>query len=221
MVCLAAIPYLYHRKYIKVSPWNLYSYGCLLQRGPHIPGLRTGFPRWPVIEPMIEYNSTNDYIILESFLLASHVWIISKTWQNRHETTPFAKSNGRFFQPVRRQAIIWTNAGILLIGDQTSVKFYSEFKHFHSRNAHKNVICELAFILSRPQFVKCNHINPPNLSIHCDVICRRRSCSTLVQVKMACCLTAPIHYLNQCWLIINNNFKVSTQGIKPCSAFKS
>ena len=34
---------------------------------------------------------------------------------------------------ARRQAIIRTNAGILLIGplEQTSVKFLSEFKHFH------------------------------------------------------------------------------------------
>ena len=34
-----------------------------------------------------------------------------------------------------------------------------------------------------------------------DAIWRRRSGSTLAQV-MACCLTAPIHYLNLCWLII-------------------
>ena len=34
-----------------------------------------------------------------------------------------------------------------------------------------------------------------------DAIWRQRSESTLAQV-MACCLTAPSHYLNQCWLII-------------------
>ena len=34
-----------------------------------------------------------------------------------------------------------------------------------------------------------------------DAIWRQRSGSTLAQV-MACCLTAPSHYLNQCWLII-------------------
>ena len=34
-----------------------------------------------------------------------------------------------------------------------------------------------------------------------DAIWRHRSGSTLSQV-MACCLTAPSHYLNQCWLII-------------------
>ena len=34
-----------------------------------------------------------------------------------------------------------------------------------------------------------------------DAIWRHTSGSTLAQV-MACCLTAPSHYLNQCWLII-------------------
>ena len=35
-----------------------------------------------------------------------------------------------------------------------------------------------------------------------DAIWRKRSGSTLAQV-MDCCLTAPSHYLNQCWLIIS------------------
>ena len=35
---------------------------------------------------------------------------------------------------------------------------------------------------------------------HSDTIWQHRSRSTLAQV-MACCLTAPSHYLNQCWLI--------------------
>ena len=37
-----------------------------------------------------------------------------------------------------------------------------------------------------------------NLSWPSDAIWRQRSGSTLAQV-MACCLTAPSHYLNQCW----------------------
>ena len=35
-----------------------------------------------------------------------------------------------------------------------------------------------------------------------DTIWRQKTGSTLAQV-MACCLTAPSHYLNQCWLIIS------------------
>ena len=38
--------------------------------------------------------------------------------------------------------------------------------------------------------------------LHGDTTWRHRSWSTLVQV-MACCLTAPNHYLNQCWPIIS------------------
>ena len=38
-----------------------------------------------------------------------------------------------------------------------------------------------------------------------DAIWRHRSESTLAQV-MACCLTAPTHYLNHCWLIISKAF---------------
>ena len=37
-----------------------------------------------------------------------------------------------------------------------------------------------------------------------DAIWRHRSGSTLGQV-MACCLTAPSHYLTQCWLIISES----------------
>ena len=40
-----------------------------------------------------------------------------------------------------------------------------------------------------------------NSSWSSDAIWRYRFMSTLVQV-MACCLMAPSHYLNQCWLII-------------------
>ena len=41
-----------------------------------------------------------------------------------------------------------------------------------------------------------------------DTIWRRRSRSALVQV-MACCLTAPSHYLNQCWLNHQRNTDIT------------
>ena len=44
-----------------------------------------------------------------------------------------------------------------------------------------------------------------------DVICRRRSLSTSAQV-MACCLTVPSHYLNQCWRIIHEILWHSFEG---------
>ena len=45
-----------------------------------------------------------------------------------------------------------------------------------------------------------------------DAIWRWRSGSTLIQV-MACCLTAPSHYLNQCWLIIGKVLWHSSEDI--------
>ena len=45
-------------------------------------------------------------------------------------------------------------------------------------------------------------VSPFNSLWPSDVIWWLRTGSTLAQV-MACCLTAPSHYLNQCWLIIN------------------
>ena len=44
-----------------------------------------------------------------------------------------------------------------------------------------------------------------------DAIWRQRSGSTLTQV-MACCLTAPNHYLNQCWLIASEIQLHSSDG---------
>ena len=44
-----------------------------------------------------------------------------------------------------------------------------------------------------------------------DAIWPHRSGSTLAQV-MACCLTAPSHYLNQCWLVISKVQWESPQG---------
>ena len=57
-----------------------------------------------------------------------------------------------------------------------------------------------------------------------DAIWRQRSRSTLVRV-MACCLTAPSHYLNQCWLIISKiewhssegNFTAGISAINHCN----
>ena len=50
---------------------------------------------------------------------------------------------------------------------------------------------------SEPYGTYCNFLNSLWPS---DAIWRHRSGSTLAQVT-GCCLTAPSHYLNQCWLI--------------------
>ena len=55
-----------------------------------------------------------------------------------------------------------------------------------------------------------------NTSWPSDTISRQRSGSTLSQV-MACCLTAPSHYLNQCWPIISEVQRSSDIHIRAVS----
>ena len=68
--------------------------------------------------------------------------------------TIIGSDNG--LSPDRRQAIIWTNAGILLIGPLGTN--FSEIlieiqTFFIEENTFENVVCEMLFISSRPQCV--------------------------------------------------------------------
>ena len=74
---------------------------------------------------------------------------------------------------------------------------------FIQENVFEIVVCETAAILPQPQCV--NSVGPS------DAIWQQRSGSTLAQV-MACCLTAPSHYLNSCWLIISKVQWHSSKG---------
>ena len=56
--------------------------------------------------------------------------------------------------PGRRQAIIWTNAGIMLIRPKLQWNFNRNYNVFIQENEFENVVCEVAAILSRPQLVK-------------------------------------------------------------------
>ena len=71
------------------------------------------------------------------------------------ELTIIGSDNG--LSPGRRQAIIWTNDGILLIRPlrtNFSNFFFRNSNIFIQQNALENVVCEMASILSRPQCVK-------------------------------------------------------------------
>ena len=80
---------------------------------------------------------------------------------------------------VRRQAIIWTNAGLLLIGPLGThfSEIWIKIQHFLYKNAYENIACEMVAILSRHQYVNSS---PPSA-----VYMRQRIGSALVQV-MAC-----------------------------------
>ena len=69
---------------------------------------------------------------------------------------------------VRRQATIWTNSVILLIGP-LSTNFSEiglKFLHFHSRICIWNVVWNMITILSRPQYVNYGYQLQHN---HCNV----------------------------------------------------
>ena len=54
-----------------------------------------------------------------------------------------------------------------------------------------------------PHILLSIRTNGPHNCTHCNVICRHRSGSILTKV-IACCLAAPSHYPNQCWLEVTD-----------------
>ena len=101
------------------------------------------------------------------------------------------------------------------------MKFESKYKTFHSwkctwkcnlRNGGHFVQGEMSW-LSRISCtsVRINRGGVINSLWPSDTIWRHWSESTLAH-EMACCLTAPNHYLNQCWLIISKAQRHSSEG---------
>ena len=155
------------------------------------------------------------------------------------ELTIIVSDNG--LSPGQRQAIIWTNAGILLIGPYWWTKFQWNFNRnsniFIHENEFESVVCEMMAILSQPQCVNVhNNWSTHGLPVrvwsggvfsklkvkdwslfycnslwHGDVTWSHRYGSTLAQI-MACCLMALSHYQNQCWLIISKVLWHSPEG---------
>ena len=85
----------------------------------------------------------------------------------------------------------------------------------HVLQASSLLVCSTAQIVSR-QEERGTAYEPGSCTFLClalpsDVIWRQRSGSSLAQV-MACCLTAPSHYLNQCWRIISKVEWHSSKG---------
>ena len=68
--------------------------------------------------------------------------------------TIIVSDNG--LSPGRRQAIIWTNAGIVnwTLRNKLQWNFHCNSNIFIEENALPNVVCEMASVLCRPQCVK-------------------------------------------------------------------
>ena len=71
----------------------------------------------------------------------------------RKKQTIIGSNNG--LSPGRRQAIIWTNAEILLIGPLGNLN--RNLNIFTQENIFENVVWKMAAILSRPQCVKAKY----------------------------------------------------------------
>ena len=88
---------------------------------------------------------------------------------------------------------------------RTDNMYCSSRVHFMYLGEAKSKICfiqnvNISFII----FKTIQHINQLIISLWpSDAIWRHMSVSTLAEV-MACCLMAPSHYLNQCWLFISS-----------------
>ena len=73
------------------------------------------------------------------------------------------------------------------------------------------IIAVVAGLLAFPLHCATGDLNVDSLWPG-DATSRHRSGSTLAQV-MACCLLAPSHYLNQCWLVISRVRRPSFEDI--------
>ena len=154
---------------------------------------------------LVSYQNNEIYIfrwilIFSNHLLLTHSGRVTHICVNK--LTIIGSDIGLL--PGRHQDIIWTKAGILLI--RTSGENFSEILkakciHFHSRKCIWNVVCKMAAVLYRVKSLWPG-----------DAIWRHGTRSTLAQV-MTCCLTAPSHYLDQCWLVIVEVPWHSSQGI--------
>ena len=80
--------------------------------------------------------------------------------------TTIGSDNG--LSPGRHQAIIWTNASILLTGpletnySETLIECIPLVRMSSEENAFENVVCKMAAILSQPQCVN----NGPHIKKH-------------------------------------------------------
>ena len=125
-------------------------------------------------------------------------------------------------------AISCTNADFYQLYPCTGTNFSKIWIKIFSA---ENVFCKMVAILLRSPCVKswtstviCYFVDSLRPS---DAIWRHKTGSTLAQV-MACCLTAPSHYLNQCWLInskvywhsFEGNFTAGISAVNHCNWLK-
>ena len=114
----------------------------------------------------IKWNTVTNYVAENMMWMTGKV-INLFNWETHicvGNLTIIGSDNG--LSPGRWQAIIWTNAAILLIGS-LGTNFPEISNIFILENAIESVVCEMAAILPRPQCVKWEQlpITLPNNSM--------------------------------------------------------
>ena len=118
--------------------------------------------------------------------------------------TIIGSDNG--LSPRRRQAIIWTSAGILLIRPLGTN--FSEILIRNQTFSFKKMHLKMSSAKWRPFYLGLNVLTKPMLLYHHVATVSSLGHNELTQWGlnkmvphiMACCLMAPSHYPDQCWL---------------------
>ena len=161
LVIINFIMLLLHMYHKNISPACVH--GCLFCLHMLRADIRLAPSQW---EMLLQSNAVSHWlgINLESALYSyTHIYSgASLTHWGRvthicvGTNTNISSDNG--LSPGRRQAIIWTNAGILSI-QTLGTNFSAILSEIH---AFENVVCEIASTLSRPQCVKTAGLEIPS-----------------------------------------------------------
>ena len=129
--------------------------------------------------------------------------------------TIIGSDNG--LSPHRRQAIIWTNAGILLI--RLLGTNFSEILIGNQTFSFKKMHLKMSFAKWRPFYLGLNVLAKPMLLYRHVAAVASLGHNELTQWGLnkmvhvvACCLMAPSHYPDQYWLIIGDVLRCSFEN---------
>ena len=134
-------------------------------------------------------------------------------------------SSDNGLSPGRRQAIIWTNDGILLIWTLRKKLFNRNLNIFIQDNAFENIVCEMMAILAWPQCVNTwtdvQDTNIDSLWLG-DIYMYENWTFTDSSDGLSLCI--PSHSWNQSWRIGNCsksqwNLKQNTSNLFQWNAF--
>ena len=162
------------------------------------------------------------FVLCCALLTSFRVTLLIYPWCRKYASVNRVSiGSGKGLAPNMQQLSHYPNQCWFIVNGTVRNKFQWKLNRnsniFVNENALENVICEKVGILSKrrwdtgtgtvpgqqPWRICVNGLHETINSLWpSDVIWQQKSGSTLAQV-MASCLTAPSHYLNQCWLIIS------------------